>query len=125
MNSGGEFDEVPLTVHKRSCDMRNVCWVDGRLTYYMDPEEAVLVDRVDRIDGFGRDDFVVLSKRDVALNVHVVHGPVPDGVAWLDADVAVYLAHSWSENFGTAVNGVKQMSHAQLATKPSTAPDRQ
>ena len=102
MNSHGEFDEKPLTRYKRTCEITNVCFVDGKLTYFMDPDEQELVSRHDRIDGFAHDDFVLLGKReDVALNVDTSYEPIPRSFSWSPAQVAVYQSHSWSENFGT------------------------
>lgn len=100
MNTFGEFDEKPYTVHKRTCELTNVCFVDGKLTYFMSPEEERLVDRHDRIDGFAENDFVLLGKRDVSLNVDTSYAPVPRSLTWSPAEVAVYLSHSYSENFG-------------------------
>lgn len=100
MNTHGEFDEKPLTLHKRSCELRNVCFHNGKLSYFMDPTEERLVSRHDRIDGFAKDDFVLLGKRDVALNVDTVCAPVPKSFSWSRAKVAIYQSHSWSENFG-------------------------
>jgi len=102
MNTHGEFDEKPLTLHKRTCELRNVCFIEGKLAYFMDPDEQRLVSRYDRIDGFAKDDFVLLGKRDVALNVDTVYAAVPKTFSWSPAEVAVYQSHSWSENFGTS-----------------------
>jgi hypothetical protein len=102
MNTHGEFDEKPLTLHKRTCELRNVCFIEGKLAYFMDPDEQRLVSRHDRIDGFAKDDFVLLGKRDVALNVDTVYAAVPKTFSWSPAEVAVYQSHSWSDNFGTS-----------------------
>ena len=100
MNTHGEFDEKPLTLHKRSCELTNVCFTSGKLSYFMDPDEKRLVSRHDRIDGFAKDDFVLLGKRDVSLNVRTVNAPVPKTFSWSRSKVAIYQSHSWSENFG-------------------------
>jgi len=98
MNTHGEFDEKPLTLHKRTCELTNVSFTSGKLSYFMDPDEERLVSRHDRIDGFAKDDFVLLGKRDVKLNVRTVYAPVPKTFSWSRSKVAIYQSHLWSEN---------------------------
>ena len=73
-------------------------FTSGKLSYFMDPDEERLVSRHDRIDGFAKDDFVLLGKRDVKLNVRKVYAPVPKTFSWSRSKVAIYQSHSWSEN---------------------------
>jgi hypothetical protein len=83
----------------RTCLFKNICAVNGKLTYYSQYEPGSVTN--DYLpEGFGGNIFHVAYLRAFTLPVHTVQGSIPADFPFSETDLTFLDANSWSFNYG-------------------------
>lgn len=83
----------------RTCLFKNICAVDGKLTYYSRyGPDRVAIDYIPQ--GFNGNIFHVAYLRAFTLPIHAVVGSMPQNYPYSTTDLTFLDANSWSFNYG-------------------------
>lgn len=88
----------------RTCLMRNVCFVNGTLTYFITPHDRSSVPRDFLPEGFDGKMFHTGHLRAFTISMKTQEGYIPESYHWHHSKLAFFDANSWSFNWGHYMN---------------------
>jgi hypothetical protein len=104
MRQGSQLSKFPLNdPEHRNCLLRNVCFLEGNLTFFKSTKQQESLSQVrDYLpEGFNGKMFHVGHLRAFTIPIHTVEGDIDEDLTWSDKDVTTALdANSWSFNYG-------------------------
>eukprot|EP01038_Epipyxis_sp_PR26KG_P006909 gene6909-9461_t len=91
-------------VDMRVCHMKNICLVNGTLTYFMNPKLKEVVPEDFTVNGFQGSMFHTGHLRGLTMPISVVYYEVPSNYIPHPSKITFLDAPSWSYNYGHYIN---------------------